>query len=69
MNLTYVLIYPHRKGMLALAGVFHRLYEASQYAHKNNLTEADVQLWRVSGDVPRNYMRCHCYKNWLKPAE
>jgi hypothetical protein len=66
---TYLLIHPHRPGMLGVLGAFHHKYEAEQFARanysENDIKEMRMQLWRVKGNVSRNEMRCTEIPNWL----
>lgn len=60
LKYTYLLIHPHRPGILGVLGAFHHKYEAEQFARRNYTFSQieEMQLWRVKGDVGRNLMRC-----------
>jgi hypothetical protein len=62
----YLLINPHKPGMLGVLGAFTKLHLAKHFAHQQGYTDKTVQLYRIKSNVLQNIMRCYRYENWSK---
>jgi hypothetical protein len=68
MQYSYLLIDPHKPGILGVKGVFHRKYEAVQFAKRNGYSTKNSQLFRVSSNLHENIMTCYQYRGWCTPC-
>jgi hypothetical protein len=68
-NYVYLLVDPHKPGMLAIKGAFHHKYEAISFAKQNGYSDKDTQLWRILSRFYVNQMNCCEIKDWLGESD
>jgi hypothetical protein len=64
MQYSYLLIDPHKPGILGVKAVFHRKHEVIRFAKRNGYSIKNSQLFRVSSRLNTNIMTCYQYKEW-----